>query len=198
MKVLNLGAGKLKPIFSEKMLEENNLIVNLDSGYYKSVDPVELEYLIIQWNNETNYESKTYYCNENAFTFMERTHNIFDRIVAYRFLEHIAWGQVLYFIYLLSTVVRKEGIVDIIVPNFETLSKMLLKEDINSKEFEANNIIITTELLNDPEMPHASIWTPQRMIYYFELEKRFKVKTIVNNFEFDGRDIYLRSIINRI
>ncbi len=131
--------------------------------------------------------------------FMERIRTIFDRVVMYRFLEHVSFTQVNYFIYLVSTVIESGGIVDIIVPNYEQLATMILKEDIKlDKNFEASNILLTTELLNEPSCPHASIWTPQRAKYFWELEGRFIVKEIEPKFEFDGRDIYMRFFARRV
>ena len=64
--------------------------------------------------------------------------------------------------------------------------------------FQAHNILLTTELLNEPSCPHASIWTPERARYFFELEGRFNVTYMVNNFLFDGRQIYMRFMAERI
>jgi hypothetical protein len=36
------------------------------------------------------------------------------------------------------------------------------------------------------------------MKYFWELEERFKLIEINNNYEFDGRDIYIRAIMERI
>jgi len=123
--------------------------------------------------------------------------------VLYRFLEHVSFTQVEYFIYLISTILKPGGIVDVIVPNYTTLAEMILNEEgifegdpaIN---LTAHNIILTTELLNEPSCPHASIWTPARMTYFWELEKRFKISSQEPVFEFDGRDIYMRSTMERI
>jgi len=60
------------------------------------------------------------------------------------------------------------------------------------ENFEAHNILLTTELLNEPGCPHASIWTANRAYYFMELEKRFRVGYMNAEFEFDGRNIYLR------
>jgi hypothetical protein len=57
---------------------------------------------------------------------------------------------------------------------------------------------LTTELLNEPSCPHASIWTEWRAHHLFTLEGRFKIKDIQKNFKFDDRDIYLRFIAERI
>jgi hypothetical protein len=127
---------------------------------------------------------------------------MFDRVVIYRFLEHVSFTQVEYFIYLVSTLLKHNGVVDVIVPNYKHLADMILTEEFHHEnpdfDFHAWNILLTTELLNEPSCPHASIWTPQRMKYFWELEGRFRVSKQLESFKFDGREIYLRSLIERI
>ena len=126
----------------------------------------------------------------------------FDRITIYRFLEHVPMDKVPYFIYLLSTVTKPGAEIDVIVPNYNTLAHMILSEQANIAndvmDFEANNILLTTELLNEPSCPHASIWTEYRAQRFFRLEGRFTITEVDENFEFDGRDIYLRFKAERI
>jgi hypothetical protein len=64
--------------------------------------------------------------------------------------------------------------------------------------FPEHNILLTTELLNEPSCPHASIWTRNRAKYFFSLEGRFEVPHTWDSVKFDGRDIYLRFKANRI
>jgi hypothetical protein len=118
-------------------------------------------------------------------------------VVIYRFLEHVSFTQVNYFLYLVSTVLKKDGLVDIIVPNYVLLAQKILNEKID-ENFESHNILLTTELLNEPSCPHASIWTPDRVRYFVELEGRFKVETLSAAYSFDGRDIYIRFLARRI
>jgi len=89
---------------------------------------------------------------------------------------------------------------DVIVPNYEVLAAMIRDEDVNSSNFERNNILLTTELLNQPSDPHASIWSPQRAKYFWEFENRFKIYSdlVCPNFKYDGRDIYLRFHVKRV
>lgn len=201
MLILNVAAGKLKPIL-EGNTKGPHVLVNLDTSYYAHNTPEEIENLVSAWWTNARKDNVEYYCKEDAFQFMERTSLVFDRICLYRFLEHVSFDQVLYFIYLLSTVTRKGQIVDVIVPNYNILAKMLLAESpIDEIEnFEAHNILLTTEMLNEPGCPHASIWTPERAIYFWELEKRFVIENghLDSKYEFDGRDIYLRFKATRI
>jgi len=196
MLILNLGAGKIKPIL-DYTKDSFLTTVNLDTGYFSAATPEEIEDFI---ENKLPYQvqQNELYCNYDAFEFMETFRPQFDRICAYRFLEHISFTQVLYFIYLISTCIKNGGLVDIIVPNYETLAKMLLNESTRSPNFESENILLTTELLNEPSCPHASIWTPERAEYFWQLEKRFVVYDMFDKYEFDGRDIYMRFLLKRV
>ena len=195
--ILNIAAGKIKPL--DLSMDEANFIINLDTMYYNHQTPEEIEQKWKQWPLTTDH---TFYCKEDAFTFMERTMIEFDEICIYRFLEHVPFTKVEYFIYLLSTVLKIGGTVDIIVPNYRVLAQMLIDEEKYKENddfnFQAHNILLTTELLNEPSCPHASIWTPERARYFFELEGRFNVTYMVNNFLFDGRQIYMRFMAERI
>lgn len=206
MLVLNVAGGKFKhlPIYdSEKTGHLPTFEINVDTGHYSKTPAEEIESQIRSWEYEADRCSKVRYLNEDAFRFMERTTLQFDRIAIYRFLEHVSFTQVLYFIYLVSTVTERKSLVDIIVPNYEILANMILEEaaDYSGEEyqmFENHNTILTTELLNEPSCPHASIWTPYRAKLFWELEGRFKVEQIDERFDFDGRDIYMRFIAKRI
>jgi len=197
MLILNLGAGKIDPILTKEEVTSFITTINLDTNYLSAATASEIEDYIENKMPVSFNSNEKLYCNCNAFEFMEKFRPQVDRICAYRFLEHISFTQVLYFIYLVSTCIKKGGIVDIIVPNYEILAKMILDEVID-QNFEANNILLTTELLNEPSCPHASIWTPQRAKHFWELEKRFKIIQEYPRYEFDGRNIYLRFLAKRV
>jgi hypothetical protein len=191
--ILNIAAGKFEPVGLTDM--DPYFLVNLDTMYYRISDPAVIEQEYDDWIQTIN---QTFYCQEDAISFMERTRMSFNKICIYRFLEHISFTQVQYFIYLLSTITESGAWVDIIVPNYETLARLILNELPLAGNFEADNILLTTELLNEPSCPHASIWTPARARYFMELEGRFKVEDVIENYEFDGRDIYMRFWAERI
>lgn len=204
MLILNLAAGKFEPLEfdtkNDKMLPK--FILNVDTSYFSDENAGRIESDIRYWETDPDKCNMTKNLNMDVFQFMERTSIVFDRVVIYRFLEHVTFTQVEYFIYLVSTVLKKGGFVDVIVPNYKVLANMLLAENefmkMTSFNFNAYNIILTTELLNEPSCPHASIWTNDRMTRLWELERRFKVGLQNEAFEFDGRDIYLRSFIQRV
>jgi len=197
-KVFNIAAGKLKPV---DIPFKNYCLLNMDLRYQINSSDVK------QTIGETGDAVKTarkldqieIYSKCNVFEFMESTRLFFDMICAYRFLEHVSRDQVTYFIYLISTCTKPGALIDIIVPNYLRLAEMIIKETvIGNLNFEAENILLTTELLNEKDDPHCSIWTPERLKYFWELEGRFKVVDIDRRFKFDGRNIYLRMRGERI
>ena len=191
--ILNIAAGKFEPI---GMVQDDPVfLVNLDTMYYQQTDAAIIEKQYDEW---TQTRDRILYCAEDAVTFMERTRMMFDKICIYRFLEHVSFTQIQYFIYLLSTITVEGSWVDIIVPNYETLARLILDEYPLDGNFEADNILLTTELLNEPSCPHASIWTPARARHFMSLEGRFRVEDVIENYEFDGRNIYMRFWAERI
>jgi len=192
--ILNIAGGKIPPLDIEKPY----FIVNVDTMYYRNEDPAEVEEDWSEWRRSSKKYTKLMNVKSDVFEFMERTYMTFDRVCIYRFLEHVSFTSIMYFIYLVSTVTEKNDKVDVIVPNYNTLAQMILEEDPRSPIFEENNILLTTELLNEPSSPHASIWTPDRAYYFWEMEGRFKVENVIPDFKFDGRDIYMRFQARRL
>ena len=207
--ILNVAAGKFKPLpimSNKEMLASPKFLVNVDTSYFSDTKPASVETECESWTRNILHErrSQEFFLNEDAFEFMERTRLKFDRVSIYRFLEHVSFTQVEYFIYLVSTVTRKGALVDVIVPDYMILAEMIMNEEnymqnpMPGFNFASHNILLTTELLNEPSCPHASIWTKNRMKYFWELEGRFKVAAQHIGYKFDGRDIYLRAIIERL
>lgn len=211
MKILNVAGGKINPLECMDFKEfkdvkypyhkYNTLLVNLDSMYFNTVDEKHIEKAILIFDASGGFYNKTkevYYSNCDIYKFLECFTGKFNHVCIYRFLEHVPKVKVLYFLYILSTIMEINSTLDIIVPDYKLLSERILNEDVKSLNFEAEDIITTFELLNEPYCPHASIWTEDRIKHFFELEGRFKVLETLKNYEFDGRDIYLRSLIKRI
>jgi len=197
-KILNIAGGKFPPIMEAP--SPPSFLVNVDTMYYDHTEPHLVEKEMVRW---AGGKDEQYNINTNIFEFMERTTMDFDRVCIYRFLEHVSFTQVLYFIYLVSTVTKPGAIVDVIVPDYKILAQMILDEDAffeenNTAVFSQHDIKLTTELLNEPSCPHASIWTADRAHYFWTLEERFRVHTINQKFKFDGRDLYLRFKVRRI
>lgn len=195
---LNIAAGKIEPIGFDK---ENNFLCQLDKMYW-AVTPIDtIERTHEHWMNTPN-TNELCHTDVDAFEFLGNYKYQFDHISCYRFLEHVTKTDVQGFIYLLSTALKIGGTLDIIVPNYETLADLILNENLDEKvkhcDWERHDTLLTYELLNEPSMPHASIWTPQRIKYFFGVEERFKIEIMDPNYIFDGRDIYIRAQFKRI
>src|SRR4030042_3012747 len=130
--ILNIAAGKIFP----EELPENCFLVNLDKMYYTTTPPEVSESEYYNWLKEGRKGRKICYMNQDCFDFLLRTTIQFDRIVIYRFLEHVRRTDVLYFIYLLSTSIVSGGKVEVIVPDYKLLAERILQEDVNTKDFE--------------------------------------------------------------
>lgn len=194
--ILNIGAGKMKPLD----LPDSYFLINLDKNEYygqKRMDDA-LHAVSIYEDDFTSIRSQTIFVKDDVWRFLHSITFSFDRIVLYRFLEHIQREELLYFLYILSTAVNVGGTLDIIVPDHQELASWLVTEKMEDIQDQGHDIIVTTEFLNEPGDPHASLWSPDRAKYYLELEGRFKIDEIQKNFEFDGRDIYLRIKATRI
>jgi hypothetical protein len=192
---LNLAGGKEKP---QLQLGGYHYLINVDTMYNEGDTKWYIETCCRGWKEKRIKHNVETYLKYDIFKYLEECILKFDIIFIYRFLEHVPMTQVLYFIYLLSTVMKRGSSLDIIVPDYAVLAQMILDEYVFSHDFEADNILLTTELLNEPSCPHASIWTVPRFRKFFELEKRFKVLNVTQRHVFDGRDIYLRALIERV
>jgi len=200
--ILNACGGKIQPLDIDEF--KNYFLLNVDNMY--ECNGYDVEYILKELKNWVTGGTKgntilnhRYDINE----FLEKFYIFkFHLVTLYRFLEHVSFEEVPYFIYNLSTVTEPGSVLDVIVPDYEKLANMLLVDEtemeIGGSGFEAHNILLTTEMLNTPNDPHASIWTGARLRYFFELEKRFRIENIDYNYKFDNRDIYMRAIITRI
>lgn len=197
---LNVAAGKIQPIDFKK--GDGDFLIQLDKMYFSTTEISILEILIQDWLGDNYNDGRIYYSNEDALEFLGRFNHLFDFVSCYRFLEHVEKTDIQSFIYLLSTSVKIGGQVDIIVPNYETLAKLILDENLTNKvrhlDWERHDTLLTYELLNYPGMPHASIWTPDRIKYFFELEHRFVLTDLDPKFLFDGRDCHIRATLKRV
>lgn len=199
MKILNIAAGKFDPLsFDDDNALIPRYILNVDTSYFTNTTADVIESDMRVWHNDPDRITKRRNLNMDVFEFMERTAFMFERATLYRFLEHVSFTQIEYFIYLVSTVLKQGCLVDVIVPNYIHLAELIMNDNPSRSDFAERNILLTTELLNEPSCPHASIWTPARIKHFWELEGRFKVLKTWPVFKFDGRDIYLRSKIERI
>ncbi len=193
--ILNLAAGKmLEPLDDYDPKKDILYCVDLMYNEEESTSILQLEKIyqnVATHSGQLRYDT-TKLCKMDVLKFLNNYKYKFDKVVSYRFFEHVARRDMLFFLYILSTVMKIGSELDIIVPNYNILANRILNENAGGVNWEAEDILTTTEVVNEPEMPHASIWTPRRANYYLELENRFIIKNIEPKFEFDGRDIYMR------
>ena len=194
--ILNIASGRFSPLDIDKFKPYH--LINVDWMYSHGIDTMkDVEQGYLRWTT-TEGRSDLVYCKLDIWEFLESFSQRFDHIAVYRFMEHVERSKLDYFIYLLSGVLKVGQYVDCIVPNYSTLASMVLEERVGSEGWDAHDIVVTTELLNEPPDSHASVWTPERAKYYFEKEKRFKVESVTPRFKFDGRDIYMRFFARRV
>lgn len=198
--ILNIGAGRLDPIDFDNF--NFPFLVNVDKNYSggEKLDIIENHHKIFRSNvKPPTYKEFSFICKckEDIKKFLETYYYKFDLITIYRFLEHVRFTDVLYFIYLLSQIVNEGGLIDIVVPDYKMLAMMILNERLDVPKFETENILLTTELLNDPSDPHASIWTEERLQHFFTLESRFFSEMKIKRYVLDDRDVYIRAIFRR-
>lgn len=205
MLILNIAGGKFSPLKEIRMIP-HYFHLSVDTSYFSKKTPEVVEQEIEIWLKNSNRITTNCLLNMDVFEFMDRTYLKFNNIAIYRFLEHVSFTNIAYFIYLVSTVIQPDGLVDVIVPNYEKLAAHIIEEPERLEKqnfgcynsFEGWNTELTTELLNEPSCPHASIWTPTRVKMFWEAENKFKIINIDPQYSFDGRDIYLRFQAKRI
>jgi len=193
---LNICGGKFYPIDFDKLIFNRAFLLNVDQIYFSQVTPEDVQYDFEEW---IKYPvCKIINLNYDIYQFIERFPLTFNFVSIYRFLEHVPKSEVLHFIWLLSTVCKINGYIDVIVPDYKKLAERILNENPYDNNFEAEDIITTYELVNEQPSPHLSIWTSDRLKYFFELEGRFETVKCAKNYEFDGRNLYIRYIAKRI
>lgn len=197
--ILNIGAGKLRGLeeFRDYINDEMDyFIIHLDPNYLNGVSAQFAEHEHEIWFKENG--KKELNVNEEIFEFLESYLHTFDFILIYRFFEHLSRDKLLYFIYLLSTITESLSLVDIISPDYGILGKMIAEENVYDPNFDKNDIILSTEIFNEISDPHKNITTPNRLKRLFKYEDRFVPYEEFKNYNFDGRNIYFRSIFRRI
>ena len=198
---LHLGAGKIHPMPKGDRYTHHILVDHM----YESGHPVfKIEEII---DGRTSMEVRTpnlrdLFCTSDVLYFLENFKYTANHITIHRFLEHVSRDKLLYFIYQLSQAIHVGDNIDIIVPNYRTLAELIIEEPFILKEdvglFQGHDIALTTELLNEPDDPHASIWTPDRAYYYFHMEGRFNITDMQEEIEYDGRNWYMRFTATRV
>ena len=199
--ILNLGSGNTKPFGYPN--DNSTLMINVDSGYqhYQISSDEEIHNTLMNYEtmNTMNSFDKELFTDMDAFKFLSTQIVKYDKVVAYRFLEHIPHEQVPYMLYLIGNVLKKDGEFEFIVPDYLKLAKLLIGND-NPKKPSFNNVntLLTYEMLADPGCPHCSIWTKNRAEALLTAENIFEVDEITEDYVAFGRNIYLHVIAHKV
>lgn len=144
---------------------------------------------------QTKMGSKILFPGEDVFTFLEGyMEEAFDQIFASRFFEHIHYERIPYLLYLLYTVSRPGTTLQIIVPDYVKVAedfRTLNHKKMKALTFNRRMIQIHTEVFNEPNDPHQSVWTPMLAEYYMTVEGYWNEPKI-EYVALDGRDWYIK------
>jgi len=205
---LNIGSGKVP--FDKTELPDSHFLVNVDCSYSvkscSSIAEIENHLMKAVSNVKPFTEGFVFFCSSKAVDFLDSFRFKVDKITCSRYMEHVPLKDLISFIYLLHNSCKKDGILEILVPDHryyaETLiglDKVLPVGEIN-KDFLNRLLEITTEFCNEPYDPHGSIWTENLAKYYLEFEGYWQIKEITsvgrNSTYLDYRP-YLKIIASR-
>lgn len=179
-RILDLGTGREWLKYKDDNYS-NDLITCIDR-LYENID-----------SNVQNIEL----ISDNILNYLEKyMGNPFNKVVACRVFEHFSPKDIGYILYLIYNVMIPNGKIEITVPNFINIFEdlNLLETDLmntpSMKNFNLDMIKIHTEIFNEINDPHQSVWTPELAKYYLTLEGYFDDVKIESK-ELDGRDWYI-------
>lgn len=182
MNVLSIGTGRKWDSFNKQFVGNTSdcKITHVDPSYSDDAD----------WDLGDDITLS----NKSIFEFLENYPNAdFNSIYSERFFEHIKSEEILYLLYLLYETSAPAADITITVPDFRLIFKTISDLDPNTLSttmFNRKMIECTTEVFNEGESPHKSIWTPTIGKYYLELEGYWKVNK-TTTVTLDRRDWYL-------
>lgn len=176
MKILELGAGRRW----ERWRGVNDEVVCVDPSYDHEtiVGNVRLKPL-------------------DAFAFLEAYGSKdLDFVTSSRMFEHILPDRVPYLLFLIACCTKEGGKLEIIVPDYNLIGKMVETIDarkLSGQEFNRRMIWAWAEMLGgEGAWQHKSIWTPAIARYYISHEELWSVPKI-SNVCIDQRALFLRA-----
>ena len=197
MNILEIGSGRN---WQNWVDQEEHTVICVDRIY--TVDYYAFEDTVC---GSEFYESGDYYTyayndliklmGGELIPFLENyTEKDFNKVIAHRIFEHIPPDQIGYILYLIRQVTRPGGVLEIIVPDYKKVLDDFDKLDPFSTpavEFNRMMVMTHTEVFNELNDPHQSIWTLKLAEYYLKLEGYWSdIK--ISNVELDNRHWYLK------
>ncbi len=183
--ILELGAGKNWKKYKEmnENGDEDKFEVTCIDLSYKQDDQIG-NITIMSWD---------------VFEYLQTTHKTFDEIKADRIFEHIPYNEIPHLLYLCKEALNVDGRLSFIVPDFQKVFDTV--DNLNphgpASIFNRQMIDIHTEIFNEPEDPHRSVWTMQLADYYMSLEGFWK-NIEIKETTLDNRDWYLQISAHRL
>lgn len=145
--ILNLGSGTRPPLESVTNASKVEVvsIVNVEQAQLKKSPEVY-----------KNYSDN----NESILSFMEGVPDQeFNHIISCRYFEHIPCLQLDYYLYLMHRIMKPNGYLTFVVPDFIKLGKALVHLD---KKFDYQKwITLNYEFFHDKEDAHSCLWTTE-------------------------------------
>jgi len=181
---LNLGSGKRPRIEDLKAdiggkEELIGRVFNADWVTFKT-EPGE--------SNQLSSISKN--LDKGIIEFMEGIRDeSFSNIISMRYFEHIPWEQLGYYLYQMYRVVRNNGTMLFIVPNFTLVTKAA--KEIETKWDYEKWQTINSEVFNCKQDSHSCWWTPKIAKPLLENEGYWKVTNVIPQVCVDGRNWYM-------
>ena len=206
---IELGSGKLDPDFIKNFSKnQNSIYIAVDKSYHSEIKIKDIENEITEEYLETQriFNGRFITCSEDIFKFVEEFPLKVDKIIANRILEHIHLKDLMYFLFLLHSLLKPTGELIFMVPDHGFYAKEILrisdlikkKENINAVELYNSLINITTEFCNEASDPHMSIWTEELVKLYLETEGYWRIEKIETKSIFSNRKyIYVNAKPNQ-
>lgn len=192
--ILVLGPGR-DCLFYEKYFSNDNL-------YRNNIRCTMVDRINININD--SYTPNVKYLYGDLFEVLEDYSGPpFTQIHAYRVLEHIPYEKLQYLSYLLYKLTDNSAYpddvrLDIVVPDFNKVAEYI--KFISDPPINTQLITAHTEVYNEENDPHCSIWTPELARYYICGEGYWSPIHCCDDHDYitlDNRSWYMRMLFRR-
>jgi hypothetical protein len=194
LKCLNLGAGKISP----DRYNDYGIVVHVDQ-YFNESSSLDIDCVINEFGRSDRVGNTQMMCKSKLFDFVDQFPFKFDIVLAERIFEHMEYttGEIGRLLEGINTITNDNAKLEIVVPNAILIATMLIDYENNHARYDhvtglSAKLIINTENHNFRQDAHLSSWTPVLAKEYIESEGTWKIDKIIEQFNFAGRDIYMK------
>ena len=190
-RALILGAGKLDIDGVIDFWQDYDHVVYVDRSYVETATIAEIEHGFM-----TEETSISFYSGD-IFEFLDTFKFMFNIVIAERIFEHMFYdsGEIGRLLDACNQVTTDDGDLTIVVPNANTLSRILQNIDQGKSTNQGGDLlIVNTEFCNTRCDPHGSVWTPELAKIYIEQKEggTWKIESIQEIHEHKGRSVYMQ------